>query len=72
MCESAGFIDIEAAMVWKATQEYRKQLAHRLLPLGLVIYGDRGWRSLLDGRHETQTAGAIITGNSPWFTTSQR
>ena len=50
--ESAGFIDIEAAMVWKATQEYRKQLARHLFPLGLVIYGDRGWRSLLAGRHK--------------------
>jgi spore maturation protein CgeB len=45
--EAAGFIDIEAAMVWKATQEYRQQLARRLFPLGLVIYGDSGWRSLL-------------------------
>jgi spore maturation protein CgeB len=45
--EAACFIDIEAAMVWKATQEYRQQLARRLLPLGLVIYGDMGWRSLL-------------------------
>jgi spore maturation protein CgeB len=48
--DAAGFIDIEAAMVWKATQEYRKQLARRLLPLGMMIYGDRGWKSLLDGR----------------------
>jgi len=53
-CDSGGFIDIEAAMVWKATQEYRKQLAQRLLPLGLVIYGDGGWRSLLAGRHKTR------------------
>jgi spore maturation protein CgeB len=47
--EAGWFIDIEAAMVWKATQEYRQQLALRLLPLGLVIYGDIGWRSLLPG-----------------------
>jgi spore maturation protein CgeB len=54
--EAAGFIDIEAAMVWKATQEYRKQLACHLLPLGLVIYGDRGWRSLLAGMHKPRPA----------------
>jgi spore maturation protein CgeB len=54
--EAAGFIDIEAALVWKATQEYRKQLARRLFPLGLVIYGDRGWRSLLDGRRRLRPA----------------
>jgi spore maturation protein CgeB len=45
--EADGFIDIEAAMVWKATQEFRKQLVLRLLPLGLVVYGDSGWKSLL-------------------------
>lgn len=47
--EAAGFIDIEAALVWKATQEYRQQLARRLLPLGLMIYGDSGWEKLLPG-----------------------
>lgn len=45
--EADGFLDIEAAMVWKATQEFRKKLVHRLLPLGLVVYGDSGWKSLL-------------------------
>ena len=54
--DAAGFIDIEAAMVWKATQECRKQLASHLLPLGLVIYGDTGWESLLTGKRELRPA----------------
>ena len=45
--EASGLIEIEAAMVWKATQEYRKKLACSLLPLGLVTYGDSGWKGLL-------------------------
>ncbi|HEX2769612.1 MAG TPA: glycosyltransferase, partial [Geobacteraceae bacterium] len=36
-------LDIEAALIWKATQEYRLRLARSLIPLGLVIYGDAGW-----------------------------
>jgi spore maturation protein CgeB len=41
-------LDIEAAMIWKATQDYRVRLARSLMPLGLVIYGDSGWRRLID------------------------
>ena len=40
-------LDIEAALIWKATQGYRVRLAHALMPLGLVIYGDAGWKRLL-------------------------
>lgn len=45
----AGRLEAEAALVWKATQEYRLRLARSLAPLGLVIYGDNGWRSCLAG-----------------------
>ena len=41
-------LDIEAALIWKATQHYRVSLAKALVPLGLVIYGDSGWRGLID------------------------
>jgi spore maturation protein CgeB len=40
-------LDIEAALIWKATQGYRVRLARSLMPLGLVIYGDSGWKRLI-------------------------
>jgi spore maturation protein CgeB len=40
-------LDIEAALIWKATQHYRARLARSLMPLGLVIYGDSGWKRLV-------------------------
>lgn len=46
VCNRSG-LDIEAALIWKATQGYRVRLAHALMPLGLVIYGDAGWKRLL-------------------------
>lgn len=46
--ETDEFLDMEAALVWESTQTYRLKLVKALLPLGLVIYGDDGWRGLLD------------------------
>jgi spore maturation protein CgeB len=40
-------LDMEAALIWKATQDYRVRLARSLMPLGLVIYGDSGWKRLI-------------------------
>jgi spore maturation protein CgeB len=40
-------LDLEAAVIWKATQVYRVRLARSLMPLGLVIYGDSGWKRLI-------------------------
>jgi spore maturation protein CgeB len=40
-------LDIEAALIWKTTQDYRVRLSRALIPLGLVIYGDMGWKRLL-------------------------
>jgi spore maturation protein CgeB len=40
-------LDIEAALIWKTTQVYRIRLARSLMPLGLVIYGDSGWKRLI-------------------------
>jgi spore maturation protein CgeB len=40
-------MDMEAALTWRTTQDYRLRLAEALLPLGLVIYGDPGWRRLI-------------------------
>lgn len=45
--EGRESLDIEAAMVWKATREYRRELVMNLLPVGLTIYGDEGWKGLL-------------------------
>jgi spore maturation protein CgeB len=47
LCKRSG-LDIEAALIWKATQGYRVRLARSLMPLGLVVYGDAGWRRLMD------------------------
>jgi spore maturation protein CgeB len=40
-------LDLEAAVIWKTTQDYRVRLSRALIPLGLVIYGDPGWKRLL-------------------------
>jgi spore maturation protein CgeB len=42
-----GLSDLEAALLWKATLDYRLRCVRELLPLGPVIYGDAGWRRLL-------------------------
>ena len=41
-------VDLEAVLIWESTQFYRLELIKALLPLGLVIYGDNGWRSFID------------------------
>ncbi len=40
-------VDLEAALVWEATRRYRSRVMTALLPLGLVVHGDAGWRDLL-------------------------
>lgn len=40
-------LDMEAAIIWKTTQDYRARLAEALMPLGLIIYGDPGWKRLI-------------------------
>jgi spore maturation protein CgeB len=42
-----GSSDLEAALLWRATLEYRLTCVKELLPFGPVIYGDSGWRELL-------------------------
>jgi spore maturation protein CgeB len=38
---------LEAALIWKATLEYRLKCVKELEPFEPVIYGDQGWRELL-------------------------
>jgi spore maturation protein CgeB len=45
-----GMSDLEAALLWKATLEYRLTCVRELLPFEPVIYGDAGWRELLGNR----------------------
>jgi spore maturation protein CgeB len=49
-------LDIEAAVIWKATQCYRVRLARSLIPLGLVIYGDSGWKRLIGNKERVRSA----------------
>lgn len=42
-------LDLDAALVWKATRQYRAGVVQGLLPLGIAVYGDEGWRELLPG-----------------------
>jgi spore maturation protein CgeB len=42
-----GLSDLEAALLWRATLEYRLGCVRELLPFKPVIYGDTGWRELL-------------------------
>lgn len=46
--DQQGLTDLEAALLWKGTLEYRLACVRKLLPFGPEIYGDPGWRTLLD------------------------
>jgi spore maturation protein CgeB len=48
--DPAHFQHLQAALVWKATQEYRKRLVQSLACFGICIFGDAGWHRILDGR----------------------
>jgi len=54
-------VDIEAALVWKTTQEYRLSLVCSLIPLGLIIYGDGGWNRLVSGKEVLRPPVAYFT-----------
>ncbi len=41
-------LDLEAAVLWKATLLYRRSCIENLKNFNLHIYGDGGWKSLLD------------------------
>jgi spore maturation protein CgeB len=45
--DQQGWSDLEAALLWKATLEYRLACLQELVPFEPVIYGDPGWRELL-------------------------
>lgn len=40
-------VDLEAAMIWAATRDYRRECMRHLGAFQPVIYGDPGWRELL-------------------------
>lgn len=40
---------LQAALVWKATLEYRRDLLERLEPFQIRVFGDKGWHRLLNG-----------------------
>jgi spore maturation protein CgeB len=42
-------LNLQAALVWKATMEYRKTLVESLGPFAIRIYGDPGWHQILNG-----------------------
>lgn len=42
-----GWSDLEAALLWKSTLEYRLTCIRELVPFEPVVYGDAGWRELL-------------------------
>ncbi len=42
-----GLTDLEAALLWKGTLEYRLACVRKLMPFGPEVYGDPGWRKLL-------------------------
>jgi len=43
-------LNFQAALVWKATLEYRKNLVNSLEPFDMRVYGDNGWSRILNGR----------------------
>jgi len=48
--DQARLIDLEALVVWRATQLYRLGCVQALAGLGPTVVGDEGWSELLDGR----------------------
>jgi spore maturation protein CgeB len=46
-----GRSDLEAALLWSATREYRRSCLQELAPFEPVIYGDVGWGELLAGSY---------------------
>ena len=42
-----GLSDFKAALLWRATLEYRLACVKELVPFDPVIYGDAGWQELL-------------------------
>jgi spore maturation protein CgeB len=42
-----GLSDLEAALLWQATLDYRLACVRKLAPFQPVIYGDPGWRELV-------------------------
>jgi spore maturation protein CgeB len=42
-----GLTDLEAALLWKGTLEYRLACVRKLMPFGPEVFGDPGWRQLL-------------------------
>ncbi len=42
-------LDFQAALVWKATLDYRRILIERLGSFNIRVFGDSGWRQILDG-----------------------
>lgn len=40
-------VDLEAAMIWAATRDYRLECVKKLAPFRPDIFGDPGWRELL-------------------------
>jgi spore maturation protein CgeB len=43
-----GLSDLEAVLLWRGTLEYRLACVRELGPFGPVVYGDAGWRELLE------------------------
>ena len=43
-------MNLEAAVLWKTTQRYRLQCVEQLFGFDLQVHGDKGWKSLLNGK----------------------
>jgi spore maturation protein CgeB len=43
-------VNLEAAVLWKTTQRYRLQCVEQLFGFDLQVHGDKGWKSLLNGK----------------------
>jgi spore maturation protein CgeB len=50
--DRTGLTDLEAGIIWAATRDYRLDCLKRLAPFNPVIYGDPGWREVLDGHFQ--------------------
>ncbi|MBW2085149.1 MAG: glycosyltransferase [Deltaproteobacteria bacterium] len=65
--DAAGLVDLEALLIWRATQVYRLEMIQSLAPLHPTIIGDRAWADLLDPERFVLRDPLNYYEELPWF-----
>ncbi|MBW2090687.1 MAG: glycosyltransferase, partial [Deltaproteobacteria bacterium] len=65
--EEPELVDLEALLIWRATQIYRQSVIQSLEPLRPTIIGDRAWSTLLDPERFVLRDPLNYYSQLPWF-----